>query len=145
MLFPTRERWLIYLATAGGAAAGRTLVWVNREGKEEPLSAASECIYWYFRISPDGKRVALTVGATPKSNIWIWDIVRETMTRLTLDEGTDNAVPLWTPDGKRIVYASSRENVFRGGDVYWKAADGTGEVEKLASSARSRTYSMVLV
>ena len=39
MLFPTRERWFIYLEQSGGAAAGRTLVWVNREGKEEPLSA----------------------------------------------------------------------------------------------------------
>ena len=55
--------------------------------------------------------MALTVGTTPKANIWIWDLARETMTRLTLDEGTDNIDPLWTPDGKRIVYASSRENV----------------------------------
>jgi serine/threonine-protein kinase len=118
--------------TAGGAPSGRTLVWVNREGKEEPLSAAPN-EYWWFRISPDGTRVALTIGASPRENIWIWDVVRETPTRLTLDEGTDNATPLWTPDGKRVVYTSSRENILLG-DLYWRAADGSGEVEKLASS-----------
>jgi Tol biopolymer transport system component len=43
-------------------------------------------------------------------------------------------MPLWTPDGKRIVYAFNRENKWGMGDIYWKAADGTGEAEKLASS-----------
>ncbi len=120
--------------TSGGAAAERTLVWVNREGKEESLSAPPND-YLVFRISPDGKRVALFVSSTPKASIWIWDIVRETITRLTFDEDVDSCDPLWTLDGKRIVYTSSRESVFLGkGDIYWKAADGTGDVEKLASS-----------
>jgi serine/threonine protein kinase/Tol biopolymer transport system component len=110
----------------------QTLVWVNREGKEEPISAEPN-IYSFFKISPDGKRVALIVGATPKGHIWIWDVVRQTMTHLTLDEGADNAFPLWTPDGKRIVYASSRENISFG-DLYWRAANGSGEAEMLASS-----------
>jgi len=109
-----------------------TLVWVDRAGKEEPLSADPND-YWLFRISPDGKKVALTIGPSPKQNIWIWDVVHKTMMRLTLEEGTDNTTPLWTPDGKRIVYTASRENVLLG-DLYWRAADGTGEVEKLASS-----------
>jgi Tol biopolymer transport system component len=109
---------------------------VNRQGKEEPLSADPN-EYCFFRISPDGKQVALEVMSTPKHSIWIWDVVRETMTRLTLDEGTYNMVPIWTPDGKRIVYSSSRENPFVLGaisNIYWKAADGSGEAEKLASS-----------
>jgi serine/threonine protein kinase len=108
-------------------ASGYTLVWANREGKEEPLSAAPN-VYGIFKISPDGTRVALTAGASGNEDIWIWDVVRETMTRLTFDEGDDSA-PLWTPDGKRIVYSSNREKTF--GGIYWKAADGTGEVEKL--------------
>jgi serine/threonine protein kinase len=123
---------LAYMPRAsGGVAPGRTLVWVNREGKEEPLSAAPDQ-YSTVRISPDGKRVALTVGSSPKGRIWIWDVDLENMTPLTLDKGIDNLTALWTLDGKRIVYTSSREDVLMG-NLYWKASDGTGEAELLAS------------
>ena len=117
--------------TSGGIRAGRSLVWVNRKGEEEPLSAPPDQ-YSTVSISPDGTRVALTVGQTPKQHIWIWDVVRGTKTRLTLDEGTDNVAPIWTPDGKRIVYTSSREDILLG-DLYWKGSHGTGDAEKLAS------------
>jgi serine/threonine protein kinase len=119
------------------ASSGRTLVWVNRQGKEEPLAAAPN-EYSLFKISPDGTRVALTVGTSPNQDIWIWDVVRESMTRLTFDE-RDDSVPLWTPDGKRIVYSSLREAGTPGG-IFWKAADGTGEVEKLAPAPNRGIY-----
>jgi serine/threonine protein kinase/Tol biopolymer transport system component len=125
---------------AGAKAAissGRTLVWVNRQGKEEPLAAAPNK-YSLFKISPDGTRVALTVGTSSNQDIWIWDVVRENMTRLTFDKGDDEA-PLWTPDGKRIVYSSNREAGTLGG-IYWKAANGTGEVEKLVSNSYRASY-----
>ncbi len=123
---------LVYMpGTSSSAAAKRTLVWVNREGKEEPLSAPPN-EYWDISISPDGKRVALHVK-TPKSNIWIWDLVRKTMMPLTFDEGAGSGSPLWTPDSQRILFTSGSENALLGG-VYWKASDGTGEAEKLASS-----------
>jgi len=47
---------------------------------------------------------------------------------LTFDKALE-MLPVWTPDGKRIVFASDREG-HRG--IYWKAADGTGTEEKLA-------------
>ena len=123
---------LVYMpGTSSSAAAKRTLVWVNREGKEEPLSVPPN-EYYDLRISPDGKRVALQVR-TSKNNIWIWDLARKTMMPLTFDEGAGSASPLWTPDGKRILYSWDRENGLLGG-VYWKASDGSGEAEKLASS-----------
>jgi len=123
---------LVYMpGTSSSASAKRTLVWVNREGKEEPLSAPPNA-YFDIRISPDGKRAALQVQ-TAKSNIWIWDMVQKTMMPLTFDEGAGSASPLWTPDGKRILYIWDRETALLGG-VYWKASDGTGEAEMLASS-----------
>ena len=106
----------------------RTLVWVDREGKEEPLSAPPN-LYISPRISPDGKRLALASLIGGNVDIWIWDFVRETMTRLTFDEAND-LFPLWTPDGQRIVFASNREQPM---SVYWKAADGTGKVERISS------------
>ncbi len=116
----------------GAAAAKKTFVWVNREGKEEVLPVPPNN-YHKISISHDGKRVALEV-TNPNANIWIWDIIGKNMRPLTSDEGASNASPLWTIDGKRILYAWDRENVFKGG-VYWRAADGSGEAEKLASVA----------
>ena len=62
--------------------------------------------------------------------MWIYDLARETLTRLTFDEAFDG-FPLWTPDGSRVVFRSNRE----GGGLFWKAADGTGEVERLLESS----------
>jgi Tol biopolymer transport system component len=73
--------------------------------------------------------VALTIYTGQKSDIWIWDLAREAPTRLTFNEASSG--PLWTPDGQRIAFAlgSRRKEV-----VYWKAANGTGEDEKLGSA-----------
>jgi serine/threonine-protein kinase len=113
--------------TAAEATVGRTLAWVDRNGKEEPLSASPNN-YMYPKISPDGTRVAVTIGGA-NMDIWIWDVTRKTLTRLTFDEKPE-IQSIWTPDGKRIVFASG---VTGTNDVCWKAADGTGEVEKLGS------------
>jgi Tol biopolymer transport system component len=120
---------LVYMPGGGATAPTRTLVWVNRDGEEEPLAAPAN-VYAYPKISPDGTRVALTVAADG-SDIWIWDFTRETLTRLTFDR-KGSIQPVWTPDGRRIVYRSLREGLM--GSVYWKASDGTGEDEKLASA-----------
>jgi serine/threonine-protein kinase len=111
------------------ASPKRTLVWVNKDGKEEPLPAPPN-EYNFLKISPDGTQVALDVVIDRNEDIRVWDIARKTLTRLTFDKATD-ITPLWTPDGQRVVFASSQ-----GGDLtslFWKKADGTGAVEKLYS------------
>jgi serine/threonine-protein kinase len=121
---------LAYVSGAtGDDAIKRTLVWVDRKGKEEPLSATPNN-YREPRISPDGTKVALTILGGEKQDVWIWDLVREAMPRLTFNEGSICA--LWTPDGKRIAFA--KRGAGRASVVYWKAADGTGEEEKLGSA-----------
>jgi Tol biopolymer transport system component len=114
--------------TAGAAAAGRTLVWVDRQGKEEPITAPPN-MYMFPKISPDGTRVALTIGSG-NLDIWIWDLIRKTLTRLTFDDTSESA-PIWTPDGKRILFVSNRDGA---NGIYWKPADGTGVVEKFATA-----------
>lgn len=128
----SRSGTLAYIPVKPGAAAAqRTLVWVDREGKEEALSVPPNH-YYDISMSPDANRVALQVQ-TSKSNIWIWDIIGKRMMPLTADEGAGSSTPLWSLDGKRILYTWDRENLFKGG-VHWEASDGTGEVEKLASA-----------
>jgi serine/threonine-protein kinase len=121
---------LVYVPGTGTASAPvqRTLVWVDRSGKEAPLTAPLNG-YFNPRISPDGTRVALGVATAERPDIWIWDLVHKTLTRLTF-EGNANRTPLWTPDGKRIAFYSYREGKYY---IYWKAADGAGKDELLGS------------
>ena len=135
LLSPTQERWFTFHSQRlpqdlrRTTSSGRTLVWVDRQGKEEALGAEPEG-YSGLKISPDGTRVALTIGTTGNQDIWIWDIPHKTPTKLTFDKADDSA-PIWTPDGKRIVFTSLRGGGL--GGVYWKSADGIGEDELLAS------------
>jgi Tol biopolymer transport system component len=73
--------------------------------------------------------VALGITSGKSEDIYIWDTDRKNMIKLTFDEADDN-FPLWTPDGKRIVFISLRDKF----GIYAKAANGTGEDELLVSS-----------
>jgi Tol biopolymer transport system component len=118
-------------------ASGRTLVWVDREGKEEPLGTPPN-FYAYPKISPDGKRVAVSVGETPNEDIWIWDTVRKNLTKLTFEK-TRDMLPIWSPDGKRIAYWADTAGASPNG-VFLKPADGTGEAEKLISAPNGQLH-----
>ena len=117
---------LVYMTASD--LGDRTLVWVDRDGREEALAAEPRA-YTYPRISPDGGRVALDVR-DQENDIWIWDFARETLTRLTFAPGGD-LYPVWTPDGRQIAFSSDRDGTY---NLYWKAADGTGAVERLTES-----------
>jgi serine/threonine protein kinase len=87
---------------AGTTASRRTLVWVDRKGREETLAVPPN-MYRFPNISPDGKKVAMNVVTGENSDIWVWDLLRKTLTRLTF-EGTSHVNPVWTSDGKRIAF-----------------------------------------
>ena len=117
---------LVYVS--GGGLESRTLVWVDRDGREEALAAEPRA-YTYLSISPDGGRLALDVR-DQELDIWIWDFARETLTRLTFAPARDS-YPVWTPDGRWVAFGSRRDGT---PNLYWKAADGTGAVERLTES-----------
>jgi serine/threonine-protein kinase len=115
---------LIYVS--GGAATAQSRpVWVSRNGREQSV-AAPEHAYDFPRLSPDGRRIAVII----EGQIWLYDLSRETLTRLTF-EGTNNNVLVWTPDGKRIAFNSNRAGQL---NIFWQLADGSGGLEQLTSS-----------
>jgi serine/threonine-protein kinase len=108
--------------------ANRSLVWVDRQGHEEPLAAPPRA-YAVLRLSPDATRVALDIR-DEGNDIWIWSLERGVLTRLSSGPTLDMA-PVWTPDGRRIIWTSTRENTSP--MLYWQAADGTGTAERLTT------------
>jgi serine/threonine protein kinase len=121
---------LVYISGTVSGSLENTLVWVYRNGKEEPLTTLPANEYYYPRISPDGKRAALSVGPNETQDVWVWDFGLKTLTRLTFDKSEDG-FPVWTPDGKRIAFHTHQKDAR--GSIYWKAADGTGEDEAVGS------------
>ena len=125
---------LAYMSGPNVALADvNTLVWVDREGREEALPAPPRP-YVAPRISPNGTKVAVTIFETEQErDIWIWDVAGQVLTRLTFDPGPETS-PVWTPDGRRVAFAARDEKGTENTNIYWQAADGTGTAERLADT-----------
>src|ERR1700676_231388 len=116
---------LVYVA-GGFQASSSRLVWVNREGKEQPIAAPAHD-YIYPRLSPDGQRIAVYMAP---SDIWLYDIGRDALSRATFT-GTINTNPVWSPDGKRLAFSS---NLTGSLNLFWQPADGSGTAERLTAN-----------
>ena len=69
-----------------------------------------------------------------QNDIWIWDLARQTLTRLTDTPAVDGS-PVWTPDSRRVLFASARAGV---SNLYGQAANNTGTVERLTTSPNTQ-------
>jgi serine/threonine-protein kinase len=114
----------------------RRLVWVGRDDAVTALPAPPDA-YTDPAISPDGRSIALSVQGTTQK-IWIYDVVRSTLTTLTSTGSLQS--PIWTPDGRRVVYRATRDG-YR--NLFWRLADGGGEEERLTTSERLHTPSSI--
>jgi Tol biopolymer transport system component len=106
-----------------------TVAWVDRAGKEEPL-ALNGLRFAVPRLSPDGKRLALTSNPldSQRNSISIYDFARGVLSNLTPEPGRHFA-SAWSPDGRRLAFSS-----FETGDprLVWKASDASGELQPLS-------------
>lgn len=118
------------IASRGRGNGRSQLIWFNRSGQNVgTFGAPDDSNVLFPELSPDGKRAAITRGSTGSLDIWIQEGTRAS--RFTFGPG--NALNgVWSPDGARVVFASSRTGVF---DLYQKRADGSGSAEVLLQSA----------
>jgi Tol biopolymer transport system component/predicted Ser/Thr protein kinase len=122
---PSVPGTFVYLARKA-AQASWPISWLDSAGKTEPLHAP---ISGYFspRFSPDGKRLAFSMGNGSGTDIWVKDLDRDTPFRLTFLAG-GNRWPVWTPNGKNIVLQSTNPAA---PGLYWVRSEGSGEAQRL--------------
>jgi eukaryotic-like serine/threonine-protein kinase len=116
---------------SGGAGAQQQLVWLDRSGKAigtvgSPDSSSPQDV----ELSPDGKRVTLQRVLNGNTDIWLVEVARGVMNRLTVDAAVD-AQPIWSADGSAIIFTSNRRGAF---DLYRKSIGGGGNEELLIES-----------
>jgi Tol biopolymer transport system component len=112
-----------------------SLQWFDRSGRK--LATVGEpADYSNPSLSPDDSKLAVCIRdpQTGTRDIWIYDLVRGGMTRLTFDPA-DDLDPVWSPDGTRIAFTSDRSGQR---NIYWKLSDGSGPEELLLGGTEAQ-------
>jgi serine/threonine protein kinase len=115
----------------GSAGASLHLDWVERSGKQAGTVSVPDD-YRQIELSPDGRKAAVSVGE-PLAALWVYDLTRNTRTRLTF--GNENySHPIWSPDGTQIAYTQGGGAAKDAGQkILSKASNGTGQEKLLLS------------
>jgi serine/threonine-protein kinase len=117
----------------GAATAGAPMMWLDAQGLR-PLREMP-AVWGNPRFSPDGRRIAMTINDGRQLDVWVYDWERGALTRITSDSAND-AVPVWTADGRHVIFGSNRDPSGRY-SLYWQPADGTGAASRLTDGVRS--------
>jgi Tol biopolymer transport system component len=138
MFAPSETGELVY--QTGEASSGWNMVWWGRDGK--PLGSIGQPSRYIGPVlSPDGTRLAVTIfaGNQGTADIWIYDLIRGTSTRLTFGAASpaNQTTPVWTPDGKTVFYASSVKD---SPHIYAKIADGSSPERVILEDADASEY-----
>jgi serine/threonine-protein kinase len=126
-----REGTLAYVPGTGKLPLV-SLGWLRPGGGATPLPTA-ERTFMNADLAPDGRRVAVTVHDGTRSDVWMADAERGTLSRLTF-EG-HNVEPVWTADGSHVTYAAGGQGPY---NVFRVRADGGGPPERLLQSPLSQ-------
>jgi hypothetical protein len=122
---------LVYVPGGTGGAVRQPIMSVDRQGHASALPGVPPDAYRDLRTSSDGRRLALAT----QSDVWTYDFSRAILSRLTTNPASDTR-PLWSPDGRRIVFTSNRAGY---PELYWRSADGTGTDERVLTRGKDLT------
>ncbi len=128
----SRNGTLAFLEGVGGFGQPNRLVWVDREGKEEFL-VGTAALYSVPRISPDGGRIALTITENFNPDVWVHDLRRGTLARLTF-ELLSEITPVWSPDGSKLAFSVGDLSRINLTEIKLISADGSSPAETISSS-----------
>ncbi|MGK2934254.1 MAG: protein kinase domain-containing protein [Gemmatimonadaceae bacterium] len=117
----SRTGTLAYIT--GQTGIERELVWIQRDGKIEPVDPGWRGTFNSPSLSPDGKKVAVSIAAGARTDIWVKQLDRGPSLKLTF-EGTENIYPGWTADGQNITYQSNASTPI---GIWTKRADGSAQ------------------
>jgi serine/threonine-protein kinase len=110
----------------------RIVCWLNSSGGMEPLLLKPDR-YLTPRLSPDAKRLAITIEKRDGANVWVYDLQRDTMEPLPA-AGDYQSNAIWMPDGEHLVLQSA-------GKLAWTRADGSGRIEQIRDTRQAFPYS----
>ena len=126
----SRTGSLLY-APGDSRGGERQVLWVDRQGRSQTLIETPRP-FDRPRLSHDGRLLALGINGA-NTNLWVYEFARGSLTRLA--SGFDNWVPVWSPDGRRVAFTSTRDGP---SNLFSQAADGSGSAERLTTSAYSQ-------
>ncbi len=94
-------------------------------------------VFVVAKMSNDGRTIAMDLYEVTARNadVWLYDVLRNVKTRFTFDGGVD-AYPIWSPDGKNIIFSSNRKGHY---DLYEKLANGASDEQLLYATNQTKT------
>jgi serine/threonine protein kinase len=127
----SRSGTLVYRRAGPSGGELVTVQWLEDTGATRPLLVKPGS-YLNPRLSPDDQRLALEITEGSSRDVWIYDLQRVTPRHLTFGGPGNNPAPVWTPDGRYIVFTRLGEGIFG------IRADGTGKPQPLTQSKNSQ-------
>ena len=124
------------LAYRLGSTVERHLIWVDRAGKTlGAVGPPDDAALANPELAPDGRLVAVVRAVQGNADVWLMDAARGTASRFTFDSAVDSS-PVWSPDGRRIIFRSSRMGHY---DLFQKPADGATEEQPLLVTGEDKS------
>ena len=123
---------LVYLS---GQSIGTTMPMLWATASTSSVLRSTPANWSNPAFSPDGKRLAIDISDGRQLDAWVYEWDRDTLSRITIDNA-DDFKPIWTPDGRRLTFASRRtgREFTSPSNLYWQRADGGGDAERLTTS-----------
>jgi Tol biopolymer transport system component len=125
----------VLVAQGGSGVSLSGLIWYDRKGNQTGVVGKPD-VYANVALAPNGKTLALdkTDAGNENADVWTYDLLGASMRRLTFDPAID-ATPVWSPDGTRLLFSSSRKHLF---GLFVKNANGAEEEKFLELGASDK-------